>query len=261
MKLEMRTLKNKEVIAQLNFLIEFVECNIRATKTELIVVFNITNKDQLPNLLDALTKIVELESESNIEISVITDNETISLIPKSYMERILKSNPIIEEYLENTFKTIEHAMYKVQKTATVDDILKYILSMKSEIRMRYGIPAVEEVNVGDIIDVNFGLHLANEINGGHVHCIVLNVDSDDMVYVVPITKKNNIVKAKDETNIEFSTPEDVEYFKEGFKGGAAVLNRGKYINRNRIMQKIGIAHIDFVSRLQKILPTVYSFHY
>lgn len=100
MKLEMRTLKNKEVIAQLNFLIEFVECNIRTTKTELIVEFNITNKDQLPNLLDALTKIVELESESNTEISVITDNETVSLIPKSYMEKVLKSNPIIEEYLK-----------------------------------------------------------------------------------------------------------------------------------------------------------------
>lgn len=176
------------------------------------------------------------------------------------MEKILKSNPIIEEYLENTFKTIEHAMCKVQKTATVDDILKYILSMKSEIRMRYSLPAVEEVNVGDIIDVNFGLHLSNEINGGHVHWIVLNVDSDDMVYAVLITKKNNIVKSKDETNIEFSTPEDVEYFKQGFNGGVAVLNRGKYINRNRVMQKIGIAYNDFVVKLQKILPTVYSFY-
>lgn len=84
MKLEMWTSKNKEVITQLNFLIEFVECNIRTTKTELIVVFNITNKDQLLNLLDALTKIVELKSESNTEISVIKDNETVSLTWKKY---------------------------------------------------------------------------------------------------------------------------------------------------------------------------------
>jgi len=144
-------------------------------------------------------------------------------------------------------------MYK--ENVSADEIVKHLLTTGTEIAMRFNPKPSISVNVGDIVDCQYGTHLDSEISGGHVHALVCNI-VNNTVFVIPITKQ--IIEGQ--FYLPFSAEKDVVYTEPNrYNEGTLLLDRGSYVGVERLHEVIGKALPEFFDEIIEVLPEAYCF--
>lgn len=226
-----------------------------STKNQVVPVIEVSTTDTTNDTVDET--VVEEVAEEPAKV-VIQKDPTV-LEPQSEDDLIIKKvefeNELVENRINNFLKTAYWAMYN--RRATEKDINEYILTCMSEISMRFSSKPIIEFSIGDIIDVNYGFHLPGEIMGAHVHGIVCHVLNKDMAYVVPITKAREDISSISYLYIE--APQDATYNNEHYKGGTALLDKGKYVRVERFNAVIGRTNPEFFEKLLYQLASAFDF--
>lgn len=215
--------------------------------------FEITGVD-----IDTTDMVFEVE-----KTEVVKETETISTAEKSNIvansadelsfKKIEFENADVEEQINRLLKIIYWIMYK--KNVPADEIVKHLITTGTEIAMRFNPKAPANINVGDIVDCQYGTHLNSEISGSHVHALVCNVISNT-VFVIPITKQ--IIEGQ--FYLPFSNKKDVMYTEpDKYREGTLLLDRGCYIGIERLQKVIGTALPDFFDEVIEVLPEAYCF--
>lgn len=158
------------------------------------------------------------ETESKVEEPVA---EVISADDLSF-KKIEFQNDDIKSQMNKLLKIIYWMIYK--KNVSANEIVKHLITTGTEIAMRFNPKPSIGVNVGDIVDCQYGTHLDGEISGGHVHALVCNI-INNIVFVIPITKQ--IIEGQ--FYLPFSHAKDVIYAEPTkYKQGTLLLDRGCY---------------------------------
>lgn len=171
------------------------------------------------------------------------------------IQKVEFENEYVQNRINNFLKTAYWALYN--RRATEKDVGDYIVTCQNEISMRYSSKPSIEFSIGDIVDVNYGVHLPGEVIGGHVHAIVCNTLNRDMAYVVPITKARTEITTKSYLPLE--VPKDATYDNGCYKGGTVLADKGKYVRVERFNAVIGKTKADFFEKLLYLLASAFDF--
>lgn len=168
-------------------------------------------------------------------------------------KKIKFKNNHVEKQMNKLLKIIYWMMYK--ENAPVYEIVKHLITTGAEITMRYNPEPSISVNVGDIVDCQYGIHLDNEISGGHVNALVCNI-INNTVFVIPITKQ--IIEGQ--FYLPFSSERDVVYAEpDKYSDGTLLLNKGSYVGIQRLHKVVGKALPEFFDEVIEVLPEAYCF--
>ena len=206
---------------------------------------------------DAVEKAVEEVAEETAK--VVTEKQPTVFGPQSEDDLIIKKVEFQNEYIEgliNKFlRTAAWAMFKMN--IPEKQIGDFIYTSINEISMRYTKKECIQFSVGDVVDCNYGTHLAGEINGGHIAAIVCNISASDMVYLVPITKMQTDLTSH--SYLIFNATEDVIYENDYYRGGTALLDKAKYVRAERFNAVIGKTTPAFFEKLLHQLASTFDF--
>lgn len=200
------------------------------------------------------------ESETSTTVETVIEKQPAVSEPQSEDDLIIKKVEFENKYLETLvnklLKTASWAMFK--KDVPEKHIAGFIYSCLDEISMTYSPNEVIKFSIGDIVECNYGTHMYGEINGTHVHGIVCNILNEDMAYVIPITKVTGS-EITSKSYLEFTAPKDALYNNEYYKGGTALLDKGKYIRVERFKSVIGRTTPAFFEKMLYKLSSTFDF--
>lgn len=189
------------------------------------------------------------ENANKVETTAVEANSADDLSFK----KIEFQNNDVEKQMNKLLKIIYWMMYK--ENVPADEIVKHLLTTGTEIAMRFNPKPSISVNVGDIVDCQYGTHLDSEISGGHVHALVCNI-VNNTVFVIPITKQ--IIEGQ--FYLPFSGEKDVVYTEpDKYNEGTLLLDRGSYVGVERLHEVIGKALPEFFDEIIEVLPEAYCF--
>lgn len=195
---------------------------------------------------------VEEKTETESKVDKTTALEADSVDDLSF-KKIEFQNDDVEKQMNKLLKIIYWMMYK--ENVPADEIVKHLLTTGTEIAMRFNPKPSISVNVGDIVDCQYGTHLDSEISGGHVHALVCNI-VNNTVFVIPITKQ--IIEGQ--FYLPFSGEKDVFYTEPNrYNEGTLLLDRGSYVGIERLHEVIGKALPEFFDEVIEVLPEAYCF--
>lgn len=223
------------------------------------IVNTLENSTENPIAAIATKSISDVPSNTvETDETVIEAGPTI-LEPQTEDDLIIKKFEFQNEYLERLInkyvRTISWVMFKMN--ISEKEVADYIYTAMNEISMRYNKKRCIDFSIGDVVDCSYGVHLPGEINGGHVSAIVCNISRDSMVYLVPITKaQTNIVS---HSYLTFNAPKDVVYENDYYKGGTALLDKGKYVRAERFNAVIGKTTPAFFEKILRKLANTFDF--
>lgn len=236
------------------------------TVIDLINNYYDTDEVIIDNLDDATSneETISVPIQEETQIVPATEQKKSSKIsePQSPDDLIIKNvefeNKHIEELINKFFKTAYWAIYK--QGISEQEIGNYILSMICEISMAYA-PNVDlpELVVGDVVEVNYGMHLKGEIRGKHISAIVCDITPYNMVYLVPITKQTeNLTSTK--SPLPIVSTDMTFYFDEfAFASGTALVDKSKYLRIERVSKVVGKTSPAFLIKLLQQLPKTFDF--
>lgn len=130
----------------------------------------------------------------------------------------------------------------------------------NEISMIYNSDNVPpELVVGDIVEVNYGMHLKGEIRGNHILAIVCDITAYNMVYLVPITKVTTNLTSTN-SPLPLSSSDATYYFDEySTFTGTALVDKSKYLRIERVNKVVGKTRPAFLVKLLNQLPKTFDF--
>ena len=189
----------------------------------------------------------------------VCESQPIFLEPQSENDLIIKKVEFKNKYIEDLINKLLRTAYWAMFTMKISEkeIGDFIYTCMNEISMRYNKKGCIAFSVGDVVDCNYGYHLNGETNGTHVSAIVCNISDEGMVYVVPITKMQDNISSY--SYIIFDSPDDVIYENISYKGGTALLDKGKYVRPERFHAVIGKATDYFFEGLLSQLAYTFDF--
>lgn len=207
----------------------------------------------------SVTVVDEPKSEAAVEETAEPENKPTVVGPQSEDDLIIQKvefeNEYVEDLINRFMRTAYWAMYRMN--VPEKEIGDFIWTSINEISMRYNKKGSIEYSVGDIVDCNYGIHLAGEINGGHVSAIVCNITNGGMAYLVPITKvRENLTSL---SYLTFDVPDDVVYNNDYYTGGTALLDKGRYLRAERFHEVIGKVTPEFFAKVLDQLSTTFDF--
>lgn len=220
---------------------------------------NTSDESTLVETSQSDTVVDEPKSEVAVEETAEPENKPTVVGPQSEDDLIIQKVEFENEYVEdliNIFmRTAYWAMYRMN--IPEKEIGEFIWTSINEISMRYNKKGCIEYSVGDIVDCNYGMHLAGEINGSHVSAIVCSITAGGMAYLVPITKvRENLTSL---SYLTFDAPDDVVYNNDYYTGGTALLDKGKFLRAERFHAVIGKTTPEFFTKVLKQLSTTFDF--
>ena len=190
------------------------------------------------------------EGESKSNLTVVGPQSEDDLI----IQKVTFKNDLVEDVINRFLRTAYWAMHK--KGASEKEIADFIWNSINEISMKYN-PTIIDYSVGDIVECNYGYHLGGEVNGGHVFALVCNKLECGMAYLVPIFKiKKNLYSI---SCLSFNVPNDVVYNDYYCNSGVALLDKGKFVREERIIDIIGRATPEFMTKVLDKLSTTFDF--
>lgn len=196
---------------------------------------------------------------SQTEATSEPESTVKTLEPQSEDDLIIKKvefeNEYVEQLVNKFLRTAYWAMFKMN--IPEKEIGYFILNSISEISMRYNMKDTIPFSIGDVVDCNYGVHLAGEINGGHVSAIVCNISYTGMAYLVPITKEQK--KLASHSYLTFTVPNDITYDTRNYVDGTALLDKGKYVRPERFYEVIGKTSPEFFAKVLYQLATTFDF--
>ncbi len=229
-----------------------------------VMIDNTSDESTLVETPQSVTIVDEPKSEDTVEKTAEPENKPTVVGPQSEDDLIIQKVEFENEYVENLINKFMRTAYWTMYRMNISEkeIGKFILTSIHEISIRYKGKETIEYSIGDIVDCNYGIHLAGEINGGHVSAIVCNITNDNMVYVVPITKvRENLTSHSypSHSYLIFDAPDDVVYNNDYYTGGTALLDKGRYLRAERFNEVIGKATPEFFAKVLNQLSTTFDF--
>ncbi len=198
-------------------------------------------------------------AEETMDVLVQAENDSKPKATASEDDLIIKKvefeNEYVEQIINKFLRTAYWAMFK--KNVPEKEIGDFIYTSMSEISMRYNNKDSIPFSVGDVVDCNYGTHLAGEINGNHVAAIVCKISDTGMVYLVPITKIQQ--NPTSHSYLTFTVPNDIIYDTRDYVGGTALLDKGKYVSSERFNEVIGKTSPEFLAKVLHQLATTFDF--
>lgn len=224
-----------------------------------VMIDNTSDESTSVETSQSVTVVDEPKSEAIVEETAEPESKPTVVGPQSEDDLIIQKVEFENEYVEhliNRFmRTAYWAMYKMN--VPEKEIGDFIWTSINEISMRYKKNGCIEYSVGDIVDCNYGMHLAGEINGRHVSAIVCSITDGGMAYLVPITKvRENLTSL---SYLTFDAPDDVVYNNDYYTGGTALLDKGRYMRAERFHEVIGKTTPKFFAKVLNQLSTTFDF--
>lgn len=151
-----------------------------------------------------------------------------------------------EELLPIVEGIIKSLNWADNQGASIAVLKRYGFTIEHEITMRYRYIKPLKLQIGDIVDCNYGEHLYEEVSGGHVACIICDyIETESLAFVVPIVKRK-FERAKNVLNVE-------TIFYNGYDAGNILIDRGRYLSPMRFNKIIGHVSDDSLKTLLKKL--------
>ena len=255
-----------EAIPKLIAKVSSFECRIQVDLNNGTIIASDVNPLMIENVIGAVENCFEITGVDIDTTDVVfkVEEPTIEEVENKVerpataddlsFKKIEFQNDDVENQLNKLLKTIYWMMYK--ENVSADEIVKHLLTTETEIVMRFNAnPYIRSVNVGDIVDCQYGTHLDSEISGEHVPALVCNI-IDNTVFVIPITKQ--IIEGQ--FYLPFSGEKDVVYTEPNrYNEGTLLLDRGCYVGIKRLHDVIGKALPEFFDEVIEVLPEAYCF--
>lgn len=224
-----------------------------------VMIDNTSDESTSVETSQSVTVVDEPKSEVAVEETAEPENKPTVVGPQSEDDLIIQKvefeNEYVEDLINRFMRTAYWAMYRMN--VPEKEIGDFIWTSINEISMRYNKKGPIKYSVGDIVDCNYGIHLAGEINGSHVSAIVCNITNGGMAYLVPITKvRENLTSL---SYLTFDAPDDVIYNNDYYTGGTALLDKGRYLRDERFREVIGKATPEFFAKVLEQLSTTFDF--
>lgn len=233
-----------------------LNCRIKIDSENGEISIKEMDDNNMDSVLDAIKEVFDIKCIDIIPAET-TNKPEKTMIPEDSIEfkKMKCSDTDIERQINNLLKVADRAMHSVN--AKSSDICKNIISTSFEISMKYNPKPVVKCEIGDIVECNLGSNLKHEVSGGHIHCIICDIDENGMLYVVPITKY--IIQSELKTNLILNLKEDVIYNEPKISRGMAQIKKGRYINPHRVNCVIGEVLPSFFENLLKSLHNTFNF--
>lgn len=220
---------------------------------------NISDESTLVETSQSVTVVDEPKSEFTVEESAEPENKLTVVDPQSEDDLIIPNVEFENKYIENLINKFMMTAYWAIYSMNIPEkkIGDFIWTSINEISMRYNKKECIEYSIGDIVDCNYGMHLAGEINGNPVSAIVCNIINGGMAYLVPITRvRENLTSL---SYLTFAAPNDVVYNNNYYTGGTALLDKGRYLRAERFHKVIGKVTPEFLTKVLNQLSTTFDF--
>lgn len=233
------------------------KCRLQVDLKSTTVVASDMEPSELEHLIDAVNHCFKITGVSINTIDMATEKmeymvDTTSTKIQS-PKKIEYQNADIEKQMNKLLQII-HWMIEHKKVPS-SEIIKHLLTVGSEIAMRFNPKPSPKVSVGDIVSCQYGTHLNGEFSGVHVHALVCDI-LDNSAFLIPM--KPEILKGQ--FYLPFACTKDVVYTgPEKYLEGSLLLKKGNYVAIERIDQILGSALPQYFDKVRKVLPKAYCF--
>lgn len=182
--------RENESISDLLKKVNEISCRLHIDFEKGIITAKDVNNDAMDTIIEVIDKYFVIKS---ISVDNVADN-----IPNSEKKvqndgaKVVKfSDKNIEELLNG--KLIKTIVWAMSHGISSEEIQKYIWTLITEISYSNSTELrVKEVSVGDIVQVNFGMHPKGEVSDSRGYAVVCDISSKDgSLFLVPIDKENN----------------------------------------------------------------------
>lgn len=204
----------------------------------------VTVKDVKNDLIDTVVGVID---KHFVIKSVSVDNGTEQEKSESCEDvKVVKfSDKEIENLLNE--KLIKTLVWAMSHGMSSEEIQKYIWTMITEISYSNSNELrVENISVGDVVQVNFGKHPAGEMSDSRGYAIVCNISTDGLLFLVPIDKESSNIDSNSFNILENS---DV----------TVLLEMSKYVNPRRLDKVLGKVEPEFLKELLNQIAITFDF--
>ena len=204
----------------------------------------VTVKDVKNDLIDTVVGVID---KHFVIKSVSVDNGTEQEKSESCEDvKVVKfSDKDIENLLNE--KLIKTLVWAMSHGMSSEEIQKYIWTMITEISYSNSNELrVENISVGDVVQVNFGKHPAGEMSDSRGYAIVCNISTDGLLFLVPIDKECSNIDSNSFNILENS---DV----------TVLLELSKYVNPRRLDKVLGKVEPEFLKELLNQIAITFDF--
>ena len=204
----------------------------------------VTVKDVKNDLIDTVVGVID---KHFVIKSVSVDNGTEQEKSESCEDvKVVKfSDKDIENLLNE--KLIKTLVWAMSHGMSSEEIQKYIWTMITEISYSNSNELrVENISVGDVVQVNFGKHPAGEMSDSRGYAIVCNISTDGLLFLVPIDKESSNIDSNSFNILENS---DV----------TVLLEMSKYVNPRRLDKVLGKVEPEFLKELLNQIAITFDF--
>lgn len=229
------------------------EIMVRSSKEKLIYIENIDE-----NFINGLTVLVSDFYQITF-IEIFTESGCKKLDSAAIYELLSASKTDIED-LRPALTKLEHSISWARniKKASSRTMVDLIYSSINQISMRYGAAPSLDIEVGDIVEVNFGFHLPGETSGNHSRAIVC-FSEDDILHVVPLVRKSFVQAKPHSCALELDLEQCDSYYSSKSLEGVALLRRCKGIRIERVNAKVGKINSEFMKKILSELHKAFDF--
>ena len=204
----------------------------------------VTVKDVKNDLIDTVVGVID---KHFVIKSVSVDNGTEQ--EKSENCEDVKVVKFSDKDIENLLneKLIKTLVWAMSHGMSSEEIQKYIWTMITEISYSNSNELrVENISVGDVVQVNFGKHPAGEMSDSRGYAIVCNISTDGLLFLVPIDKESSNIDSNSFNILENS---DV----------TVLLEMSKYVNPRRLDKVLGKVEPEFLKELLNQIAITFDF--
>lgn len=194
-----------------------------------LVIQNLSKEsvDQAVALLDSYHELLSIDPYAPLDI-----------VAEEYkVEEDSFSYTTLDKQLKKLIQTSKWALWSAH--AAPKEIERYLMDLTQEISMKYNSRPPIKFTIGDIVDYKYGVQLPDEISGGHVAAIVMDISPFGNPLLVPLVK--NHPNPTSANHLKCSNPGylilDKEF--EHFSRGTILIDLASFRNPKRVIKTIG----------------------
>lgn len=178
--------RENESISDLLKKVNEISCRLHIDFEKGIITAKDVNNDAMDTIIEVIDKYFVIKS---ISVDNVADIEKAR--QRDDDEVVKFSDKNIENLLNG--KLIKTIVWAMSHGISSEEIQKYIWTMITEISYSGSTELrVENLSVGDIVQVNFGMHPKGEVSDSRGYAVVCDISSNDgSLFLVPIDKENN----------------------------------------------------------------------
>lgn len=187
------------------------------------------------------------EKITNLKSEIVNLQEKNHFLAKINERHKLKIDKYRNQRIESLMGKYKNTIYFwLEKGVLEKELCEFILTATSEMSLHY-IPKQEKtLEIGDIVDCNYGIHLKGEPNGGHIFAIVLDVKQTGQIRLARIIKGNKNITEKSVLSFDQN---DMKFYQGLIPRGVVSIESVRYVHCNRINKVVGRCNTKFLNKV------------